>query len=189
MIVLVLVPDRLTDEFVHQLEGTGFELSTSSESPDVVLCGAADDLDALRGRFPDAWLAELGSPGSETNLDADDTWVPGDRELPRRIRVAAERTRLKQEARLYREMVETSPAGVFRTEQNRLSYVNESLWRMLEYHDANTLLGQDVVAQYANPGDWQALVAMLKEQRRVKAFEITAVTSAGRHRRLLLSAD
>ncbi|MGE3671474.1 MAG: PAS domain S-box protein, partial [Polyangiaceae bacterium] len=137
----------------------------------------------------DAWLAELGSPGSETNLDADDTWVPGDRELPRRIRVAAERTRLKQEARLYREMVETSPAGVFRTEQNRLSYVNESLWRMLEYHDANTLLGQDVVAQYANPGDWQALVAMLKEQRRVKAFEITAVTSAGRHRRLLLSAD
>ncbi|MCA9645114.1 MAG: PAS domain S-box protein [Myxococcales bacterium] len=189
MIVLVLKPQRLSDELKQTLEGAGFELSTTSGAPDVVLFDRSHDLPGLRGRFPEAWLVELGDVDAPALLDADDTWLPQDRELGRRVRVAVQRTQLKQEAQLYREMVETSPAGFFRTEHSRLTFVNESFWRMLEYEDSSTLLGQDVVAQYADPGDWQGLIDTLKDQRRVKAFEITAVTSAGRHRRLLLSAN
>ncbi len=189
MIVLCRAPDRVSDPLARALKRSGHELSQTADAPDVVLCRHDEDIQTLKARFPGAWLVELAAPGDEPSLDFDDTWVAEDPEIVRRIRMAAEHAALRREAQLYREMVETSPAGVFRTENNRLSFVNESLWRMLEYESADALLGQDVVAQYADPGDWKALVDLLRDQRRVKAFEITAVTRAGRHRRLLLSAN
>ncbi|MCA9628666.1 MAG: PAS domain S-box protein, partial [Myxococcales bacterium] len=189
MIVLALAPDHLGPELTARLEQLGHRLVTEAESPDVVLCPPREDTELLRQRFPEAWLVELLPRDGDPRLDLDDSWPLGSPELERRIRVASDRSLLRREAQLYREMVETSPAGVFRTEKNRLSFVNDEFWRMLEYEAADELLGQDVVTQYADPGDWQSLVELLKQGRRVKAFEITALTRRGRHRRLLLSAN
>ncbi len=180
---------ELSEEASRALPRALLARAEGAAAADIVLtdAGAARRAE-LRRAHPDAWHVYLvhGAEAADAS-DADDVWYL-DAHLERRAAAAERLVAARGEARWYRGLLESSHVGFFRASAEKLCFANNALKEMLEHDDLSELIGQSITRWYADPKECEQLLENIDEQGSVVGAEITVVTRAGRHRRLLLSA-
>ena len=97
---------------------------------------------------------------------------------------------LRESERKYRDLVDTSLVGVYRTTTaGQFLYANEALGRMFEYDSPEELIAAGGAAvHYSNPAQREGLLAALKQAGRVTNFELELKTRSGTVKNVLISA-
>lgn len=114
-------------------------------------------------------------------------------EITETIRDVTDRTRAENELEMsrerYRNLVEVSPVGIFRTnEDGDILYANPALVEIFGYEDAGELKEEGALDRYRDPKDRDAFLAAIKESGSVRDMEVEMVTKDGEVLNVLLSA-
>ena len=95
---------------------------------------------------------------------------------------------LRESEERYRNLVENSLAGVFRSTLNgRIIYVNEAILSLLEFDSMDELVGLGALVRYKNPAQRDDLINKLSKEGLVNGFEATILTRGGDERVVLYS--
>ncbi len=96
---------------------------------------------------------------------------------------------LKESERNYRDLVDHSLVGVYKTNlKGDIIYVNSALSDMLEFESSEELRESGVIARYKNIKDRDILIDKLRDTRTVDNFEVKLLTKTGKVKNVLLSA-
>ena len=96
---------------------------------------------------------------------------------------------LQESEKKYRDLVNNSLVGIYKTNlKGDILYVNEALWRMLEFESPEEMVGEDALTRYKNPKDREVILKNLKEKDKVEGFETELLTKTGKTIDILLSA-
>jgi PAS domain S-box-containing protein len=89
----------------------------------------------------------------------------------------------------YRNLVDNALVGIYKTNlKGDILYVNEALWRMLEFESLEEMKAEGVLMRYKSPLDRNAMIENLKNECKVKDFEVGLLTKTGKTKEVFLSA-
>jgi PAS domain S-box-containing protein len=95
---------------------------------------------------------------------------------------------VKSEAK-YRDLVDTSLVGVFRSKLNgQLIFINQALVRMFDFDSSEQMAVEGALALWADPNRRERFLTKLREQGYVNNFETEAITHTGRPIHVIFSA-
>lgn len=119
--------------------------------------------------------------------------VPAVKRALRDVEELAERKRaeaaLRDSEEKYRDLVDNGLVGIYKTNLNGdILYVNEALWRMLEFESSEEMMAESVLKRYKNLKDREVLLGKLKEKSKAKEFEVELLTKTGKIKNVFLSA-
>ena len=119
--------------------------------------------------------------------------VPAVKRALQDVEELAERKRaeaaLRDSEEKYRDLVDNSLVGIYKTNlKGDILYVNEALWRMLEFESSEEMMAESVLKRYKNLKDREGLLRKLKEKSRAKEFEVELLTKTGKIKNVFLSA-
>ena len=96
---------------------------------------------------------------------------------------------LQESEKKYRDLVDNALVGIYKTNlKGDILYVNEALWRMLEFESSEEMMAESALLRYKNPKDREVLIKNLKKKDKVKNFDIELLTKTGKTKKVLLSA-
>ncbi len=96
---------------------------------------------------------------------------------------------LKKSEKRYRDMLENAPVGMYNTSlKGEILYVNRALARILGFDSPEDMIHEGVLARYKDPEKRKTLLAILKEEGKVTAFDVELVSKNGEEKNVLLSA-
>lgn len=96
---------------------------------------------------------------------------------------------LRLSERKYKDLVDTSLAGIFRTNmKGNLLFANDALVRIFEFETPEEMLKEGVLSRYKNLAARKSLFRRLEAGEKVEAFEVEVLTKKGETRHMLLSA-
>ncbi len=97
---------------------------------------------------------------------------------------------LQESEKKYRDLVDNALVGIFKTKlKGDILYVNEALWRMLEFESCEEMMAESALKRYKNPKDRELLIVNLKKKNKVNNFDIELLTKTGKTKNVLLSAN
>jgi PAS domain S-box-containing protein len=103
-------------------------------------------------------------------------------------RKQAEKALMESEKK-YRDLVNNALVGIYTTNlKGDILYVNEALWRMLEFESPEEMVGESALTRYKNPKDREVILENLGERGRIEDFDTTLLTKTGKTKDILLSA-
>jgi PAS domain S-box-containing protein len=96
---------------------------------------------------------------------------------------------LVESEKKYRDLVNNALVGIYKTNlKGDILYVNEALWRMLEFESPEEMVGESALTRYKNPKDREGILENLGERGRIEDFDTTLLTKTGKTKDILLSA-
>jgi PAS domain S-box-containing protein len=96
---------------------------------------------------------------------------------------------LRESEKQYRNLVDNSLVGVYRTNLNGdIIYINRALSDMLEYESPEELQNEGVISRYQNKEDRKSLIDKLNKTEKVDNIEFQLLTKTGKTKNALLSA-
>jgi diguanylate cyclase (GGDEF)-like protein/PAS domain S-box-containing protein len=96
---------------------------------------------------------------------------------------------LQESEKKYRDLVDNALVGIYKTNlKGDILYVNEALWRMLEFESSEEMMAESALLRYKNPKDREVLIKNLKEKGEVNNFDVELLTKTGKTKNVLLSA-
>jgi PAS domain S-box-containing protein len=96
---------------------------------------------------------------------------------------------LQQSEKKYRDLVENAMIGVYATDlKGDILYVNKAALEIFGFDSVEEMISSGAVVRYKNPKDREVLIRNLKQTRKVKNFNVEALTKTGETRNVLLSA-
>lgn len=96
---------------------------------------------------------------------------------------------LEASEKRYHSLVENALVGVYQTNlKGEILYANEALLRIFGFESYEDFASSDVKTRYRNPVQREVLIGRLKEDGRVKDFELEALTKSGDIRSVHISA-
>jgi diguanylate cyclase (GGDEF)-like protein/PAS domain S-box-containing protein len=97
---------------------------------------------------------------------------------------------LQESEKKYRDILGNAPVGIYKTNlKGDIVYVNEALWRMLEFESSEEMMAESALKRYKNLKDREVLVENLKKKGKVNNFDIELLTKTGETKKVLLSAN
>ncbi|NYB51530.1 MAG: PAS domain S-box protein [Methanobacteriaceae archaeon] len=97
---------------------------------------------------------------------------------------------LKESERSYRELVDNSLVGIFKTNlDGRILFANEAMARMFHYDSAEELKGINIIKVYSNQDDRFKLLQELEKNGRATDYEVQAKGKDGQKVNVLVSAS
>lgn len=95
---------------------------------------------------------------------------------------------LRESEEKYRNLVDNSLAGVFRTNlKGDILYINDALVRISGFESADELMAGGILVRYKNPDDRATLIKELNEKGSVSNFEVELLTKTGETRNFTLN--
>jgi PAS domain S-box-containing protein len=96
---------------------------------------------------------------------------------------------LQESEKKYRDLVNNALVGIYKTNlKGDILYVNEALWKMLEFESPEEMVGESALTRYKNPKDREVILENLGERGRIEDFDTTLLTKTGKTKDILLSA-
>jgi PAS domain S-box-containing protein len=97
---------------------------------------------------------------------------------------------LQKSEKEYRELVDNALVGVCKTNsKGDLLYVNDALWKMLEFRSSEEMMVDGILSRYKDPERGKVLIERLGKEHRVENFEIIFVTKTGKPKHVVISAS
>lgn len=104
-------------------------------------------------------------------------------------RKQAEET-LKESEKKYRQLVDTSMAGIYKTNlKGDVIYVNKAIWELLEFDSPEDMKKDNILTRYKNPKDRENLIERLMKTGYVSNFGVDILTKSGKTLNVILSAS
>ena len=95
---------------------------------------------------------------------------------------------LKISEQKYRELVENALIGIYTvTEDGTMLYVNDALWKMLEYESADDIIKYNSQSFYKNKNDRVRFIEDIKRTGRIINRETELITKTGKTRNVILN--
>ncbi len=96
---------------------------------------------------------------------------------------------LRESEKKYRNLVDNALVGIYKTNlKGDILYVNEALWRMLEFESLEEMKAEGVLMRYKSPLDRNAMIENLKNEGKVKDLEVELLTKTGKTKEVFLNA-
>jgi PAS domain S-box-containing protein len=96
---------------------------------------------------------------------------------------------LQESEKKYRDLVDNALVGIYKTNlRGDILYVNEALWRMMEFESPEEMMAGGVLIKYKDPKNREIVIDKLRKGHRVENFEVVLVAKTGKPKDVILSA-